>query len=92
MSTAGVLARGFACAGGEGQESNDGTIASRRLAAKGEEMECPVCFLDTRGTKRSSALPCGHVTCKACVDELRDQECPICRKPFNPKKVLDLFL
>lgn len=63
-----------------------------QLEARPDEMECPVCFNETRGHKRSSALPCGHVTCKTCVADLRDLRCPICREIFDAAKVLDLFL
>lgn len=62
------------------------------LEARPDELECPVCFNETRGHKRSSALPCGHVTCKSCVADLRDMRCPICREIFDAAKVLDLFL
>lgn len=53
--------------------------------------ECPVC-LERRGHGRSTALPCGHVTCKGCVEILTDRSCPICRAEFDPKKVLDIYL
>ena len=45
---------------------------------------------------RVRQLPCGHVYCKSCVEELRqkgvDKSCPLCRKPLppGPDKLFDL--
>ena len=65
----------------------------------------PCSMLDTRTRTRifgaiqawnkDSALSCGHVYCKSCVEQLRlkgvDQACPFCRKslPPGPDKIFD---
>ena len=42
--------------------------------------ECPVCFEDV---KEAQVTKCGHVFCKACLEEClnRRHECPHCKRP-----------
>ena len=47
--------------------------------------ECAMCF---KSYTHPKALPCGHLFCKGCIDDLRGREgesckCPICRKPAS---------
>ena len=45
-------------------------------------MNCPICF-DPIADKRPCSLPCGHSFCTPCIDNLRIQSCPECRRNFN---------
>lgn len=43
-----------------------------------QTFECPVCF-DTPYDPQSMN-PCGHTICVSCKEQLKDKECPVCRK------------
>lgn len=64
------------------------------------EVQCPVC-LESK-TDGIHALPCGHVVCKTCLDQLSPtyaavtlqmgMSCPNCRTTFEKSKAIKLFL
>jgi hypothetical protein len=55
--------------------------------------ECPICFEQMRERDFFTKLECGHIFCKRCVSQLRDNSrtngfflCPYCRRAqYNTK-------
>jgi len=62
-----------------------------RTARSEELMKCPIC-LDEVGPTDRCVLPCAHMGCCACFEEVarRDAKCPVCRAPVNPRQVMRL--
>jgi hypothetical protein len=62
------------------------------------EIQCPIC-LESKSND-IYAMPCGHVVCKGCMDQLSGMgivfgahiQCPICRSGFSKDKAIKLFL
>ena len=50
-----------------------------------EALNCPVCFEQYTDIKKPLILPCGHTTCKTCLEILQKKsiiKCPFCQKEF----------
>jgi DNA repair protein RAD5 len=61
-----------------------------------ERKECPICF---ELSEDDVLLPCLHILCKSCLNDLIDQnqqngeelQCPFCRNPCEEKDLLQIF-
>jgi hypothetical protein len=52
-----------------------------------EEIQCTICI----DHKKNCVLdPCGHTFCSDCTNRFKQQNCPICSKPFS--KALPIFI
>ncbi|KAH8823173.1 hypothetical protein DL96DRAFT_265221 [Flagelloscypha sp. PMI_526] len=59
----------------------------------GSESKCDVC-LDQFGLaeKIPTCIPCGHIFCHECFDQLPRQKCPLCQEQFNPGSKVKLYV
>ncbi len=48
-----------------------------------KEDDCCICY-DTR-VREERFLECGHAMCEGCIKQLRNDQCPMCRKEINSK-------
>lgn len=50
---------------------------------------CNICFLQKL---QYNFLPCNHGLCNDCLEQLKQENCPYCRKTFDKSKVLSQSL
>ncbi|KAN0080347.1 hypothetical protein V8E55_009913 [Tylopilus felleus] len=58
----------------------------------GPNSACNICeenYMEVAGVPHT--LPCGHIFCKRCLDQIQPQ-CPICRRQFFPQDILQLHV
>lgn len=56
-----------------------------------QEKECCVCYENFQ-TNQCSELSCDHIVCQECYNQLRNNNCPLCRTPFrnvNPNLIFE---
>ena len=51
--------------------------------------ECPICYEDIN-YKTCIKLHCGHIFNKDCFVKFTINKCPLCRTPFDQKKILKI--
>jgi hypothetical protein len=58
----------------------DSMLSNKSAMSTSDELcECPVCFSDTH----SRFKVCKHTICEACVEQLVEPSCPLCRHEFK---------
>jgi hypothetical protein len=63
-----------------GKEEN----LSEQSSDKSKKSDCCVCFEEMPS---SDNLDCGHSVCRACVGQLRNDTCPMCRGEIKAKHI-----
>lgn len=74
-----TLSTGKTSSNSNQQPSEPQATASNQQATKEQLEECPICF----DSKVNIKLDCGHEFCRACLRQLRNDTCPLCRKKIN---------
>lgn len=69
---------------------NYGSSREHVSVSKYEQGQCPICLDNEKDIAKSSRvyLPCAHMVCKTCHQQLEERQvqlCPLCRKPFKIK-------
>ncbi|CAI7871348.1 unnamed protein product [Closterium sp. NIES-54] len=85
---------GGAVRGRRGVESIGGTVAGEDVESSGEEEGEPgeaVCCVCMERPRKAAFVPCGHMLCRTCAQEVRDRrgKCPLCNRKI--KDVLKLY-
>ncbi|KAJ7220644.1 hypothetical protein GGX14DRAFT_354494 [Mycena pura] len=63
------------------------------MLSLGPGSACDVCLEPfSADLKAPCSIPCGHVFCVNCLQQVERPTCPLCRKPFNERHMIKLHI
>lgn len=76
---------------GAGLGKEEGVTLLEHLQGQFKEcslVECAVCFNEMEEENAIILRECKHTFCEACLNQIRNQLCPMCRQPYTPDDMI----